>query len=75
MIPAATERNYPKRLLKAGWWHTSLFHQPARSQFVGTIIKGQTLMTAPILTGVPRFAHSARKISFTSAITSGGISS
>ncbi len=25
LIPAAIERNYPKRLLKAGWWHMSLF--------------------------------------------------
>ncbi len=31
MIPAAIERNYPKRLLKAGWWHMSLFQQPART--------------------------------------------
>ncbi len=31
MIPAAIERNYPKRLLKAGWWHMSLFQQPASS--------------------------------------------
>ncbi len=30
MIPAAIERNYPKRRLKAGWWHMSLFQQPAR---------------------------------------------
>ncbi len=30
MIPAAMERNYPKRLLKAGWWHMSLFQQHAR---------------------------------------------
>ena len=29
MIPAAIERNYPKRLLTAGWWHMSLFQQPA----------------------------------------------
>jgi hypothetical protein len=29
MIPRAIERNYPKRLLKAGWWHMSLFQQPA----------------------------------------------
>ncbi len=29
MIPATIERNYPKRLLKAGWWHMSLFQQPA----------------------------------------------
>jgi len=29
MIPAAIERNYPKRLLKAGRWHMSLFQQPA----------------------------------------------
>ncbi len=29
MIPAAIERNYPKRLLKAGWRHMSLFQQPA----------------------------------------------
>jgi len=29
MIPVAIERNYPKRLLKAGWWHMSLFQQPA----------------------------------------------
>jgi len=28
MIPAAIERNYPKRLLEAGWWHMSLFQQP-----------------------------------------------
>ncbi len=25
MIPAAIERNHSKRLLKAGWWHMSLF--------------------------------------------------
>ncbi|MCH6545110.1 MAG: hypothetical protein IH796_03825 [Deltaproteobacteria bacterium] len=25
MIPAAIERNYPKRLRKAGWWHMGLF--------------------------------------------------
>jgi len=31
MIPAAIERNYPKRLLTAGWWHMSLFQQPARN--------------------------------------------
>ncbi len=30
MIPAAIERNYPQRLLKAGWWLMSLFQQPAR---------------------------------------------
>ena len=30
MIPAAIERNYPKRLLNAGCWHMSLFQQPAR---------------------------------------------
>ena len=30
MIPAAIECNYPKRLLKAGWWYMSLFQQPAR---------------------------------------------
>ena len=30
MIPAAIERNYPKRLLTAGWWHMSLFQQPAK---------------------------------------------
>ncbi len=29
MIPAAIERNYPKRLLEAGWWHMSLFQRPA----------------------------------------------
>ncbi len=29
MIPAAIERNYPKRLLKPGWWHMSLFQQTA----------------------------------------------
>ncbi len=29
MIPAAIERNCPKRLLEAGWWHMSLFQQPA----------------------------------------------
>jgi len=29
MIPTAIERNYPKRLLTAGWWHMSLFQQPA----------------------------------------------
>jgi len=31
IIPAAIERNYPKRLLKAGWWHMSLVHQPANT--------------------------------------------
>ncbi len=30
MTPAAIERNYPKRLLKVGWRHMSLFQQPAR---------------------------------------------
>ncbi len=29
MIPRAIERNYPKRLLTAGWWHMSLFQQLA----------------------------------------------
>ncbi len=29
MIPRAIKRNYPKHLLKAGWWHVSLFQQPA----------------------------------------------
>ncbi len=29
MIPRAIERNYPKRLLQAGWWHMSLFQQLA----------------------------------------------
>jgi len=33
MIPAAIECNYPKRLLKAGRWHTSLFQQPTRPRF------------------------------------------
>ncbi len=32
MIPAAIERHYPKRLLKAGWWHMSLFQQPGRQK-------------------------------------------
>jgi len=32
MIPAAIERNYPKRLLKAGWWHMSLFQQQENSE-------------------------------------------
>jgi hypothetical protein len=27
MIPAATERNYPKRLLKADWWQMGLFQR------------------------------------------------
>ncbi len=30
MIPAAIERDYPKRLPEAGCWHMSLFQQPAR---------------------------------------------
>ncbi len=30
MTPTAIERNHPKRLLKAGWRHMSLFQQPAR---------------------------------------------
>jgi len=34
MIPAAIERNYPKRLLKAGWWHMSLFQQPAKNGLI-----------------------------------------
>ncbi len=33
MIPAAIERNYPKRLLAADWWHMSLFQQPAGYSF------------------------------------------
>ena len=40
MIPAALERNYPKRLLKPGWWHMSLFQQPAH---------GSTLRREPFL--------------------------
>ncbi len=28
MIPAAIERNYPKRLLRAGWWQMGLFQRP-----------------------------------------------
>ncbi len=32
MILVAIECNYPKRLLKAGWRHMSLFQQPARRQ-------------------------------------------
>jgi len=27
MIPAAIERNYPKRLLKAAWWQMGLFQR------------------------------------------------
>jgi len=27
MIPTAIERNYPKRLLRAGWWQMGLFQQ------------------------------------------------
>jgi len=27
MIPAAIERNYPKRLLRAGWWQMGLFQR------------------------------------------------
>jgi len=27
MIPAAIERNYPKHLLKAGWWQMGLFQR------------------------------------------------
>jgi len=34
MIPAAIERDYPKRLLKAGWWHMSLFQQAASDRNV-----------------------------------------
>ncbi len=30
MISAEIERDYPIRLLSAGWWHMSLFQQPAR---------------------------------------------
>jgi hypothetical protein len=33
MIPAAIERNYPKRLLKAGWWHMIFFQQPASGTY------------------------------------------
>jgi len=32
MIPAAIERNYPKRPLESGWWHMSLFQRPASPQ-------------------------------------------
>ena len=34
MIPAAIERNYPKRLLRAGWWQMGLFQRPV--QFLTT---------------------------------------
>ena len=45
MIPAALERNYPKRLLKAGWWHMSLFQQPARLETVQALrIVSQNLL-------------------------------
>ncbi len=27
MIPVAIERNYPKRLLRAGWWQMGLFQR------------------------------------------------
>ncbi len=54
MIPAAIERNYPKRLLKAGWWHMSLFQQPVR--WCGKANKGEmgtTLKHEGIQDGVP----------------------
>ncbi len=35
MTPAAIERNYPKRLLKAGWRPMSLFQQFARGGSYG----------------------------------------
>ncbi len=37
MISAAIERNYPKLLLKAGWWHMSLFQQSARLKQIWTL--------------------------------------
>ncbi len=37
MIPAAIERNYPNRLLMAGWWHMSLFQQPARDHWIRSV--------------------------------------
>jgi len=37
MIPAAIERDYPKRLLEAGWWHMSLFQQPATHVWVRVV--------------------------------------
>jgi len=38
MIPAAIERNYPKRLLTAGWWYMSLFQQPASGKELGKLL-------------------------------------
>jgi len=40
MIPAAIERNYPERLLTAGWWHMSLFQQPARGEGINCAFSG-----------------------------------
>ncbi len=40
MIPAAIERNYPKCLLKAGWWHMSLFQPPARGTGINCAFSG-----------------------------------
>ncbi len=43
MIPVAIERNYPKRLLKAGWWHMRLFQQPLLPDLKPTLIEGKQL--------------------------------
>ncbi len=39
MIPAAIERNYPKRLHKAGWWPMSPFQQPTSGQASGQYLQ------------------------------------
>ncbi len=39
MIPAAIERNYPKRLLRAGWWQMGLFQRSVKIRPLG--LKGQ----------------------------------
>ncbi len=31
MIPAAIERNYLKRLLRAGWWQMGFFQRPDKA--------------------------------------------
>jgi len=44
MIPTAIERNYPKRLLKAGWWHMIFFSSMQDLQLEGANVRGTLLL-------------------------------
>jgi len=43
MIPAAIERNFPKRLLRTGWWQMGFFQRsvdlPGTLSLVGSFLR------------------------------------